>query len=371
MKARWLVVIAAMVVAVAAGLFAVSSAPASTPAAGFDITHLDLHDGTMLEYNGTYYLYGEMYGCGFTWTQQNTPWCGFGVSSSPDRVTWSKPQPLFLPSEIDVTDNMPWSQVCGGTGADCYAPRMIQRSGWGYNDGTFILWFDAPYDWNVNHASNSYYAMGCNGPMGPCGYNEDNETKPRTSVNKPVMKYCGGNADLDIVTPPGGAEPVALCTNADQTVSEDELDVWGTNANGDGTGSSDLAGLTGVEGLGAYLDTASNTWIMTYSDPNCKFCAGTATGYATAPSLLGPWTAPDNPPAQRPASGRRDLNPTSCGGQPDTVVTLDGTPYEMIDIWSGALNEASASLHFEPLAYHPGNTALGALWQPFDVWQCQ
>jgi hypothetical protein len=363
-KARWLAVLAAVVAMVAAVVLVATSAPASTPATGFDVSGVDLHDGTVVEAGGTYYLYGEEYGCGFTWTRQNTPWCGFGVSTSTDKVHWTTPQLLFDPNATDPVDNLSWQQVCGSTGADCYAPRMIQRSGWGANDGVWVLWFDAPYDWNVNHSTNSYYVMGCNGPAGPCGYQA-----PYGTVHKPTMPHCGGNADLDVVTQSPNP-PVALCTNADQTVSEDELDEWGTN--GDGTGSSGLAGLTGVEGLGAYHDSASNTWIMTYSDPNCKYCAGTQTGYATAPSLLGPWTAPSNPGVHAPPGGRRQLTPNSCGGQPDTIATLDGTPYEIVDIWSGALNEArSAPLHFEPLAYQPSGAQPGALWQPFNVWQCQ
>ena len=368
MKARLLTVVAAVVALIATCLFLGSSAPASTQATGFDVSGLDLHGGNLVQVGSTYYLYGEMYDCGFNWGEPNTPWCGFGYSTSPDKVTWSKPQLLFHTNEIDTYDNMDWSQVCGGTGADCYAPRMIERSGWGVNDNVWILWFDAPYDWNTNNANNSYYAMGCAGPAGPCGYDDDPlHPNPYHSVHKPDMRYCGGNADLDIVTQPGG-QPVALCTNTDQTVSEEELDKWGTN--GDGTGSNDVAGLTNVEGLGAYYDSPSSTWIMTYSDPNCKYCAGTQTGYATASSLLGPWTTPDNQGLGAPVGGRRDITPTSCGGQPDTVSTIDGTPYEIVDIWSGASNEGSASLHFEPLTYQPGGQP-GALWQPFGVWRCE
>ena len=362
MKARWFALIATIVAVIATLLATDTAAPAATPPAGFDVAGLDMHGGTVVQVGTTYYLYGELYGCGFTWQQANTPWCGFGVSTSTDKVTWSTPQLLFDPNAVDPVDNMTWKQVCGGTGADCYAPRMIQRSGWGANDGVWILWFDAPYDWNVNHTVNSYYAMGCNGPAGPCGY-----TAPYGTVHKPNLAHCGGNADLDLVTPATGA-PVALCTNSDQTVSEDEIGTWGTD--GDGTGSSNVAGLTNVEGLGAYHDPATGTWIMTYSDPNCKYCAGTQTGYATATNLLGPWTAPSNPGVAAPATDRRALTPTSCGGQPDTIATIDGYPYQIIDIWTGAMNETTAPLHFEPLTYNPTGQP-GTLWQPFNVWQCQ
>jgi hypothetical protein len=361
MRVRWLAIMAILISVFVVSLPASGLSGAAAAPSGFDVAGLDLHDGTIVEQSGTYYLYGTEYGCGFTWGQQNTPFCGFGVSTSTDRIHWSTPKLLFDPNAVDPVDNLTWQQVCGGTGAGCFEPRMIQRSGWGANDGVWILWFDAPYDWNVNHNNNSYYAMGCNGPTGPCGYQA-----PYGTVHKPTLKYCVGNDDLTIVTPPSG-RPVALCTNFDQTPAEEELDQWGTN--GDGVGSSNLAGLTNMESLGAYLDAATQTWIMTYSDPNCGYCAGDGTGYATAPSLLGPWTAPGNVGVSAPANGRRDLSATSCGGQPDTIAMIDGTPYEIVDIWSGALNEKSAPLHFEPLTYQ-ANGQPGTLWQPFAPWQC-
>ena len=362
MKARWLAILTVLV-AVSVLLVPPTAVSSASPGpSGFDVTGLDLHDGTVVQVGTTYYLYGTEYGCGFTWSQTNTPWCGFGVSTSNDKVHWTTPQLLFDPNATDPVDNMTWKQVCGGTGAGCFEPRMIQRSGWGANDGVWILWFDAPYDWNVNHAVNSYYVMGCNGPAGPCGY-----TAPNGTVHKPTMTYCAGNDDLSIVTPPSG-QPVALCTNYDQTPAEEELDQWG--ANGDGTGSNHLAGLTNIESLGAYKDTGTNTWIMTYSDPNCGYCSADGTGYATATNLLGPWTTPTNVGVGAPVTGRRDLSATSCGGQPDTIAMIDGYPYEVIDLWSGSLNETSAPLHFEPLTYHPSGPP-GTLLQPFDPWQCQ
>ncbi len=361
MRIRWLAIAAVLISVFVMTLPSSGLSGAATTPSGFDVSGLDLHDGTIVQQGSTYYLYGTEYGCGFTWGQRNTPWCGFGVSTSTDKVHWSTPQLLFDPNAVDPTDNLTWAQVCGSTGAGCFEPRMIQRSGWGANDGVWILWFDAPYDYAV-HNTNSYYVMGCNGPAGPCGYQA-----PYGTVHKPTLKYCVGNDDLSIVTPPGG-QPVALCTNADQTAAEEELDQWGTN--GDGTGSSDLAGLTSVESVGAYQDPTTNTWIMTYSDYNCGYCAGDATGYATAPSLLGPWTAPGNVGAGAPTNARRDLSATSCGGQPDTVAMIDGYPFEVVDLWDGNLNETPAPLHFEPLTYHPSGPP-GTLLQPFDPWLCQ
>ncbi|SFL94538.1 hypothetical protein, partial [Geodermatophilus ruber] len=326
--------------------------PRPGPAA-FEITGLDLHDGMIVQVGGVYYLYGTQYACGFQWLTPNTPWCGFAVSTSTDRVNWSPPRLLFDPNGVDPWNGQTWQQVCGGTGAGCFNPRMIQRSGWGVDDGAWILWFNAPQDFNATGA-NPYYAMGCAGPAGPCGAGSG----PRGSTHKPALgAYCGGNGDFAIVTPSSG-RPVAICTDADQTLSQARLDVWGTN--GDGTGARNLAGLTAVESPGAYQDAATGTWILTYSDPNCGYCSGTGTGYATAPSLLGPWTAP--------GGDSRRLSPTSCGGQPRTISVVDGYPFQGIDLWTGGNpNQTSARLRFEALTYH-GSRPPGS--PPFDLWPC-
>ena len=322
--------------------------PPGPPA--FGTAGLDLHEGTVVQAGGTYYLYGVRYACGFQWQTPNTPWCGFGVSTSTDKINWSAPRLLFDPQSVDTWNGQTWQQVCGGTGAGCFNPRMIQRSGWGADDGAWILWFNAPQDWNATRA-NAYYAMGCEGPAGPCGAGDGG---PRGSTHKPALgAYCTGNGDFQIVVPSSG-NPVALCTESDQTLSAARLDDWGTN--GDGTGSRDLAGLTDVESPGAYRDPATGTWILTYSDPNCGYCAGTATSYATATSLLGPWTVP----ASRQVSAR------SCGGQPRTISTIDGHPYQGIDLWAaGSANQTNAGLHFEPLTYR-GSSQLPS----FDPWRC-
>lgn len=327
----------------------------------FTVTGIDLHDGTIVESNGTYYLYGTEYGCGFQWKQTNTPWCGFGVSTSTDKLNWSAPTLLFSPNDTDPYTKVSWNAECGSEGRGCFNARMIQRSGWGANDGVWVLWFSAPADNADNSSVNAYYAMGCNGPAGPCGASAG---APYGTTYKPVMHICTQNGDLSITYDPG-QNPVAICTMYNQTLAEEQLDQWGTN--GTGIGSTTLAGLTNVESSGAYQDPATGTWIMTYSDPNCGYCEGDGTGYATAASLLGPWTAPANAGWAAPATGKRDISATSCGGQPDTVAVIDGSPYEVVDLWLGTANEAKAALHYEPLVYQPGG---GPTWHPFENWSC-
>jgi len=177
------------------------------------------------------------------------------------------------------------------------------------------------------------------------------------STHKPNLgAYCTGNGDFSIVVPSSG-RPVALCTESDQTLSEARLDDWGTN--GDGTGSRDLAGLTNVESPGAFQDPVTGTWILTYSDPNCGHCQGTGTSYATATSLLGPWTL----------RASRQLSAASCGGQPRAIAMIDGYPYQGVDLWVSGADQTGAGLHFEPLTYH-GTAPSSSPLPPFDPWHC-
>lgn len=355
----WLLAAAALLLAAVGVVVSTGPAHAATPAT-FDVAGVDLHDGMMLQQGGTYYLYGTEYGCGFNWLTHGTPWCGFGVSTATSLAgPWSVPVLLFSPSAVDPWTGTTWTVECGGTGAGCFNARMIQRT-WGPGDGVWILWFSAPADYTRSTA-NAYYAMGCNGPAGPCGY-----VAPNGSVHKPSLRVCGGNGDIGFAQPVGAA-PYLLCTNANQTLSEEQLGFWGVD--GTGVGSTALAGLPDVESPGAYLD-AGGTWVLTYSDPNCGYCDGDPTGYATASSPAGPWTAPVEAGFGAPPAGRRDLSATSCGGQARTVSILGGQAYEGIDLWTGSANETAAGLHFEPLTYRGGAPPPGTLWQPFTPWEC-
>ncbi|MEO3927707.1 hypothetical protein ABGB07_28135 [Micromonosporaceae bacterium B7E4] len=332
------------------------------------VTGVDLHDGTVAKFGSTYYLYGTMYGCGFRWQVAGTPWCGFGVSTATSlRGPWSAPRRLFSPSDMNSFRLTTWQQTCGGTGAGCFNPRMLRRT-WGPNDGVFILWFNAPSDY-AQSGANAYYAMGCNGPEGPCG---DGAGPPYGSTTKPRLTICGGNGDFSIVTN-GSAAPQLFCTNADQTFSQEQLDTWGTN--GTGTGTRNLAGLRNVESPGAYRDQATGKWLMTFSDPNCGYCAGTGTSYATADSLSGPWTAPPNTGYSPAVAGRRAISATSCGGQPRTVFTVDGRTYQWIDLWGrwngDSANQARAGVVFAELSYTPQPAPNGGVLPPqFAQWPC-
>jgi Glycosyl hydrolases family 43 len=302
-------------------------APADAQASGVTIAGLDAHDGSIVQVGRTYYLYGTRYGCGFHWGQPGTPFCGFGVWTSTNLSgPWSFQRLLFDPRGTNSWSNTSWQFTCGSDGAGCFNPRMVQRP-----DGVWILWFNAPGDWNRTRA-NAYYAMGCNSPAGPCGHAAG---APHGSTHKPRMHTCHDNGDFSIVNDGGAA--YIVCTMANQTFNIEPLDQWWTN--GTGGGLRRIAGLTSVESpavfrSGAYL-------YMTYSNPNCGYCSGTGTSYLYSTSgMLGPWHA----------GGA--ISNRSCSGQPRSLSWIDGVATEWIDQWtpSGAPNQPTAAIRLEPLS---------------------
>jgi len=330
---------------------------ASTVVAG-----VDLHDGMTYSSGGTYYMVGSMYGCGYQWYVAS-PWCGFGVSTATSiNGPWSTPTALFPPTETDPLTGSTFSAECGtNDGHGCFNPRMAVR-----NDGVWVLWFNE-VNGRSSATTNAYWIMGCNGPAGPCGASAG---LPHGSTHKPVLHQCNGNnGDFALLKDSAGAG--AIVCSYGGTLAEEHLDSnW---ANGNNTGSNALGGLTGVaEGPGAWQDAVTGTWVMTFSDPLCGYCAGTGTGYMTAPTMMGPWTAPANVGFTAPANGRRDITATSCGGQPRTVSMVDGSPYQGIDLWTGARNETNAGTVLTPLTYNPavGTAGDGQLWVPPVAYSC-
>jgi hypothetical protein len=88
----------------------------------------------------------------------------------------------------------------------------------------------------------------------------------------------------------------------------------------------------------------NGVYYLTYSDPNCGYCAGTGTSYRTAQSPLGPWSP-----------GRKFTN-DSCGGQPSFVAPIaspGGTTFLYgSDLWNNAAkNEALANFFWAPLSF--------------------
>ncbi|MBB3082283.1 hypothetical protein [Geodermatophilus sabuli] len=303
--------------------FPLSGPTPAAAATGSTISGLDAHDGMVTQVGGVYYLYGTRYECGFEWGTDGTPFCGFGVWSSTDKVDWTFQRLLFDPGSTNTYDAESWQVTCGSGGAGCFNPRMVQRG----SDGVWILWFNAPADWNRTRA-NAYYAMGCAGPAGPCGPGAGQFG----SLHKPNLSICHDNGDFSIVDFAGAA--YIACTMADQTLNIEQLDQWWTN--GINVGQRRMAGLTAVESPA--IVARGSVLFMTFSDPNCGYCSGTGTSYVRSTTgILGNWGA------------RGQISATSCGGQPRAISFIDGEPYEWIDIWYDQPNETDAPIRQEPV----------------------
>ncbi len=311
------------------------------------LSGLDAHDGTVVKYGSTFYLYGTEYKCGFTWLKAHTPFCGFAVRKARALTgPWSAPRLLFSPKALDnwgPDKGRTWNWVCGSTGAGCFNPRMLRRP-----DGVWLLWFNAPRDTYAYHV-NAYYVMGCNGPAGPCGY----QAGGHGSTRKPGLKICADDGDFSVITK--GSAAAMLCSMGG--ISEEILNRWWTD--GTGAGTKSMAGVTQTaaaiipvgEGVGAY-QRSDGTWVMVYSSPGCGYCSGppllktvgggpVRAGYATAPSITGPWT------------DQGVLSAAYCRGQPRTVFTIGGAAYEWVDRWDGLANEKKAAILWEPMTADP------------------
>jgi hypothetical protein len=75
---------------------------------------IDAHDGEIALFNGTYYLYGTSYDCGFAWGDKKAPFCGFKSYSSTDMVNWTDRGFLF-DAQTPV-----WQTRCNGKTYGCF-----------------------------------------------------------------------------------------------------------------------------------------------------------------------------------------------------------------------------------------------------------
>lgn len=343
----------------------------------FTITGVDLHDGHLLEVDGTYYLYGTMYSCGFDWKDPGGPFCGFGVATSTDLEAWSPIRWLIHHSWINPVNGRSWRWTCTQEiGSGCFNPRMVLRTWEPYADNVPLLFFNAPDDRLAGREVNGYYALGCNSLLGGCG---DQAGPPNGSTRKPNYSICTGWGDFSIVTN-GTDRPSILCTMPNQRGIAQELLSPAGNG-GTGIGGTYLFDAVGeVETPAAYRDPATGTWVATYNTPNCGYGAGCPTAYALADAQLGPWRAPRNTGEGSRPYGRSGLSATSCGGQARTISILHGVAYQGIDTWGSwngvYTNQTRASVHFERIGYDPalqiGGPNDGTPWRPpFRAWTCE
>jgi hypothetical protein len=287
---------------------------------------VDAHDGEIAYFNGTYYLYGTSYDCGFEWNNKVAPFCGFKTYSSKDMVNW-KDEGFMFNAQTPL-----WQSRCDGKTYGCFRPHVVYNN----KNKTYVLWINV-YD-NVS----GYRVFTSKMPTGPFVEVEE----PKIAVNSNMPAAGLNNGDHDLFIDDDGKGYLAFTdwrttgTIVVEQLTDDYLSGTGKVARNITPGKTEAPALFKRNGL----------YYITYSDPNCGYCSATGTSYRTAKSPLGPW------------SEGRQISVNSCGGQPSFVSTMkiDAKTIYLYgsDLWNnGSKNEALANFYWAPLTF----TADGAI----------
>ena len=282
---------------------------------------VDAHDGEIAYFQGTYYLYGTSYDCGFAWQNKKAPFCGFKVYSSPDMVSWTD-QGFLFDAQTPV-----WQSRCNGNTYGCFRPHVIFNQ----KTGQYVLWINV-YDNQVG-----FRVFTSSSPTGP--FKEVAEPKLAVNGNAPAAGL--NNGDHDTFVDEDGTGYIAYTdwrtkgTIVIEQLTPDYLSGTGRYVKDVTEGKTEAPALFKRRGI----------YYVTYSDPNCGYCSGTGTSYRTASSPLGPW------------SKGTKISENSCGGQPSFVSTIKlGTDSLFLygsDLWNNAArNEALANYYWAPLVFN-------------------
>jgi hypothetical protein len=112
---------------------------------------VDAHDGEIAYFEGTYYLYGTSYDCGFEWNNKTAPFCGFKTYSSKDMVNW-KDEGFMFDAKTPL-----WQSRCDGKTYGCFRPHVVYNK----KSKNYVLWINV-YD-NVS----GYRVFTGKSPIGP------------------------------------------------------------------------------------------------------------------------------------------------------------------------------------------------------------
>ncbi|MBL4678993.1 MAG: family 43 glycosylhydrolase [Mucilaginibacter sp.] len=298
---------------------------------------IDAHDGEIALFNGSYYLYGTSYDCGFEWQNKNAAFCGFKVYTSKDMQTWTDKGYLFN-AKTDV-----WQTRCNGNTYGCFRPHVVFNS----KTKLYVLWINV-YD-NVS----GYRVFTSKSPTGPF----EEVAEPKLAVNAGAPAGGLNNGDHDTFIDDDGT---AYLTYTDwrtkgtiviEKLSGDYLTGTGEVVRSVTEGQTEAPGMFKRNGI----------YYVVYSDPNCGYCSGTGASYKTAHSPLGPWSA------------AKKISDNSCGGQPSFVSTIKlggGNVYLFgSDLWNNAArNEALANYYWAPLTFNADGSIIPITCnQPFKV----
>lgn len=208
---------------------------------------LDAHDGMLAQFNGTYYLYGTSYDCGYQW-QTNSNFCGFKVYASTDLQHWTD-RGFVVPA-----------YSCG----DCFRPHVL------YDPATrqYVLWTNentSPSDFRV--------------------YTSASPTGPFTQQAVPRLAYSNCGWDFGLFADTDGTAYMIDTDCVSNGLVVQRLTSNYLTSDGNYTV---IPFPQQVEAPSMFR--RGNTYYITMSYPTCGYCTSTGTGYLTASNPLGPWT---------------------------------------------------------------------------------
>ncbi len=281
---------------------------------------IDAHDGEIAYFDGTFYLYGTSYGCGYVWRKPGSTFCGFKVYSSKDLVSWTDRGFLFN------ARTALWQSRCNGNTYGCFRPHVIYNK----EDKLYVLWINV-YDNRVG-----YRVFTSPSPAGP--FTEGSEPTLAMNSDAPVGGVNNGDEAL-FVDDDGAAYLAYTDWRSGGAITVERLNASYTS------GSGVHVKVTQKSTEAPSLMRRDDTYYLLYSDPNCGFCEGTGTSYRSAPSPMGPW------------SDAVKISKKSCGGQPSFVATIKLGSQEVFlygsDLWIDRphANEARANFYWAPLSF--------------------
>jgi hypothetical protein len=290
---------------------------------------IDAHDGEIQRFGDRYYLYGTEYGCGFRWNDKKSPFCGFVAYSSTDLVHWHAEGKLF-----DASTPY-WQKRCNGSTYGCFRPHVVFNA----RTNQYVLWINS-YDVSVG-----YHVFTSKAPTGPF----IEALLPKLAIN--ATQPPGLNhGDHDVFVDTDGTAYLAFTDWREKgDIVVEKLDDNYLS----GTGRYVRLGLKSTEAPSIFR--RGDTYYLTFSDPNCGYCA-TGTSYLHATSPLGPWEGRPAAAADQKQHRGLKISEKSCGGQPADVATLPGRSGPIFlyqsDRWdNGNPSETHATHYWEPLRF--------------------
>lgn len=299
---------------------------------------LDAHDGDLLEHDGSVYLYGTSYGCGFELGDPDAPYCGVRVYETQDLRQF---EPAGAVGGMYAFDHLgdpvvDWQEVCQER-LGCYRPHVVERA-----DGKFVMWVNTHGGTGAYQAG--YIVLTSDDPRGPF---EPQAARPTLAVDP----ADGGleHGDMDLFVDDAGVGWVVY-TVIRQNPPADEpshtLVVERLNSDLD-SGAGDYVvvenandGTAPVEAPALFEGPNGNTYIA-FADPARPYGIMPTGLVESFDGPLGPWT------------WKRELTMDSCSGQPLTVVELGGVWVFAADRWvPGALNQFLSVPYFDKLTFN-------------------